>query len=185
MADKELQELCARIYRHHKQAIDILIENIPNQRAELAEYIRTLIEVQGFDFDDSNNTYIRFIPRELDLPFFRGESTWTTSKRLILFEFVVTSDSILLILQMGPGPAWKRQAIHRFASENKPILNPRKTLNLKYCRLFSMTVLSSEDYEADVETRKETIKTHWENFLKKEYLEIRRRILENDWPTDG
>src|SRR5579871_45763 len=40
MADENIKELCMKIYQHHKQAIDLIIENLPNQRDAVAKELK-------------------------------------------------------------------------------------------------------------------------------------------------
>jgi PD-(D/E)XK nuclease superfamily len=180
MADIELQKLCANIYRQHKQAVDILIENIPNEMGELAGFLRQLIVDKGFTMDDSNNSYVRFIPENLDLPFFRG-SSWTNSGRLVLFEFMLTTDSVTLIMQIGPGPSEKREAIHKFALANTPVFSTKNSLSPKYSRLYSTPILRSRDYEKDLEERQQIIRQKWNNFLSVTLSKIENLVLDHKW----
>ena len=182
MADIELKQLCANIYKRHRQAIDILKANIPDDRGDLAIFLRELIDTEGFILDDSNNNYVRFIPKDLDLQVFLGSEGWTSSGRLVLFEFRLSSDSMILIIQMGPGSAYHRQLIHEFALANRPLFCPESILYAKWQRLFKMSILDSKEFDTETDKRLETIRKKWEEFLRSFLPDIRNKILNHEWP---
>ena len=66
MADENIKELCMKIYQHHKQAIDLIIENLPNQRDAIAKELRELVSKAGLVLDDERVQTIRFIPTSID-----------------------------------------------------------------------------------------------------------------------
>lgn len=181
MADEKLQELCVKIYKRHKQAIDLIRENIPDDRETIAEELQTLVSEAGFILDDSNYSYVRFLPKQIDLPFFKGSTDWTDSRRLILFEFQLRQSSLLLRLQMGPGDQSKRTAIHQFAVKNKRPFSADKTLYTKWQQLYKKQILTSSDYDEDREAISRTIKERWADFLRSDLPQIVKLIEDQPW----
>ena len=63
VANSILQELCAKIWRHNKDALDILVANRPSNISRIAEIIRErLREIRGYDLvaGQNTNTIFRF-----------------------------------------------------------------------------------------------------------------------------
>lgn len=184
MADAELKEICAKIYKRHKQAIDILVANIPDDREELASAIQKLIADAGFKLDDPTSFYINFIPSDIDLPFFKGSQGWTSSGRLLLFEFVLRKDSISLVLYMGPGDMEKRRIIHAFALKNRPPFKAENKLYPSWQQLYSKQILNSGDYEQTHEQRVATIEGKWNEFMSQDLPKLREKLLSHDWAAE-
>lgn len=184
MADTELKQLCADIYKRHRQAIEILIANIPDDREEFATSLREMVTAAGFLLDDSDNNYVRFIPKDLDIPQFQGSTGWTSSGRLNLFEFRLSTNSLSLIIQMGPGSPAKRTVVHAFAVRNKPLFTAVKTLSPLWQRLYKRQLLDTSDYELPKEQILAKVTTEWESFLETDLPAIRQRILEYPWPKN-
>lgn len=184
MADRELEALCAKLYKRHKQAIDILVANIPDERGTLAEKLEEFINSENFISDDSNNVYVRFMPPDLDLPFFLGGSGWTSSTRIVLFEFRLQRNAILVTLQMGPGPADKRERIHKFALTNKPPFSPEKNLSPKYQRLFTKSLLDSKELQLEEDAKLDLLETRWKEFLEIDLPQIKKAIIGAPWAKE-
>jgi hypothetical protein len=78
-------------------------------------------------------------------------STWTSTKRILLFEFNNAADSLTLRLYVGPGEQPVRERLFAFANSNQPPFRVRsKKLDPHYCTLFSQPFLSPLDYEVAV-----------------------------------
>ena len=180
MADTELKELCARIYKRHKQAIDILLANIPDDREELASSIQELISAAAFELNSWSTAYIGFSPPDADLPSFKGAGS-ASSGRLLLFGFVLNKDSISLLLYMGPGDEIKRAAIHALARQNQPPFKVERKLSTNWQQLYSKSILKSSDYEQEFGDRVKTVQTKWKEFIAQDLPSLREKLLTLDW----
>ena len=109
MSESEIAELCRRIYRHHKQALDLIYEHRPDIQWDLAELIKGLIREAGSSHglvaDHSSKGYLRFGVVEWDaIPAQLAGRGWTRSRRVLLFEFENAPDRLRLKFIIGPGP---------------------------------------------------------------------------------
>ena len=108
MPDREIQELCTRIYRKHRAALDLIFEHRLDRQAEIRD---ALLEITRADprliLDQSAKDLIRFVPVSWERPELCVAEGWTKSKRLLLFEFFNSSrwnpSSLAIALTLGPG----------------------------------------------------------------------------------
>ncbi len=117
MSESEIAELCRRIYRKHKDALDLIDEYKPDQQATIQSFLDALIEAAPeLILDFSSKRYIRFTLKNwARLPLAQG---WTPSGRMLLFEFQNLPDSLKLKLVIGPGPLDVREELFRLALDN-------------------------------------------------------------------
>lgn len=146
MADENIKELCMKIYQHHKQAIDLIIENLPNQRDAIAKELKILVSKAGLVLDDDKVQTIRFISKSLDIGFFHRGSGWTKSGRMVLFEFLNTQNSLQVGLYLGPGDDSKRSQIFTAAQKLGNPFNTGPTLYAKWNCLYKRSLLEPVDY---------------------------------------
>ena len=184
MADENIKELCMRIYQHHKQAIDLIIENLPNQRDAIAKELRSLVIEEGLLLDDDRVQTIRFIPSSLDLPFFRGGSGWTRSGRMLLFEFLNSQNSLQLGLYLGPGDDSKRSKIFKIAQSLPKPFNPGSTMYAKWNTLFKRNLLDPADYKLPMEDLLAKVESNWKDFLSEDLPVISQKLTEIPWEAD-
>jgi PD-(D/E)XK nuclease superfamily len=103
VSDSEISKLCVKIYKKHKQALDLIYEHRPDLQLELSEFLKSLIKEaddHGIELDLSGKSYIRFTYSnwDKDTPQLTGKG-WTQSKRILLFEFNNAPNSLTLKLR--------------------------------------------------------------------------------------
>jgi PD-(D/E)XK nuclease superfamily len=177
MADEQLRALCASIYKQHKAAIDLIIENRPDQREIAREHAKKLIAQQGFILDSENKSYVRFIPKPMDSSYFIGEPNWTPSGRMLLFEFQFSPKKIDLILQMGYGTPAKREEIHVLCKSISQAYKIESTLNGTYHSLYRRTILQNLDSMSDDEVI-EAMNTEWKVFVEDDLQKFVKPLTE-------
>jgi hypothetical protein len=172
MPDKEIQELCRRIYRKHRAALDLIYEHRPDRPAEIRTALLSMIEADpDFLLDHSSKDWIRFLPNswkgKADLQ--KGQG-WTRSGMILLFQFVNSSrfnpNSLAVNLCLGPGESDVRQKICDAAlSASSPFDADAKGVSRKWVRLLWQDRLAAPDYDdLDLETALSRIEEAWQNF---------------------
>jgi len=133
VSDSEIAELCQRIYRQHQQALDLIYEHKPDRAALAYDVLLSVVgQADAVRLDHCTKSYVRFVPREWDLPQLSVGEGWTPSGRMLLFEFKNDYRGITLQLQLGPGPLEVREALFQ-AAQASPLLKPTsKVLNKKW-----------------------------------------------------
>lgn len=175
VAESDVAKLCQRIYRKHKQAIDLIIEHRPDLQATIREYLESLIDrSEAFVPDESTKTAIRFAPKHWDDLNLRVGEGWTSTGRILLFEFQNRTDSLKLKLYIGPGNREVREALFRMAQSNRPVFRAvARELRQKWNDIFNRDFIPSQSYaqmtEEDINAG---IEEHWNQFLKSDFPQI-------------
>ena len=168
VTESEIAELCQRIYRKHRRALDLIYEYRPDQQASIRETLEGLIQKsKDLALDHCSKSYIRFAPTEWDVPKLRSGNGWTRSGRILLFEFVNSPDRLKLKLVIGPGPNPTRQSLFDMAQAHSSIFRlSSKVLYQKWNTIYDKAFLTPKDYEdATDENLTEQIIKHWKKFM--------------------
>lgn len=185
MTESDIAELCRRIYYRHKAALDLIFEHRPDLRQETADYLRALVEEEGFVPKYWVKTNMQFTLPEWDaIDILTLGPAWDGHIQTLRFAFGY-SPHLYLRLTIGPGPELLRAAIHETALENKKIfrrVNPRITD--KYKRIYTRNFMIEKDFhEASLEEVREQVDKEWAQFLKVDLPAI-RQVIENEIPWD-
>ncbi len=186
MPDSEIAQLCRKIYKQHRQALDLIYEHRPDFQLAISDYLQQLItehEKAGkIKKDDSTKKYSRFAISEWDkFEFQRTCENWTTTKRTLLFEFWNESQYLGLNLCIGPADQKLKCVIYdAIKSLNLPGLHSKGKLTATgWNHIFRMPILQSSDYEeADLEKIKQLINSRFDRCLKEEIMQICQTISE-------
>lgn len=148
MKDSEIQEICRKIYKRHKKALDLIFEYKPDKLLEIHDSLMDLIQKDpDLISDDSSKSYVRFIPKSLDFIPKKGDG-WTKTKRILLFEFNNNPNGVDLYLIVGPGPQEIREKLYAIAKEKLNLFNKAKrNLTPQWFTLYKKPMLKSRDYE--------------------------------------
>ncbi|HTW49622.1 MAG TPA: PD-(D/E)XK nuclease family protein [Acidobacteriaceae bacterium] len=181
MGDERITALCQRIYRQHKQAIDLIIENLPDARVSIRERLLGLLEAKSGELivDDCTKGFVRFIPKKLQLPEFLCGKGWTSSKRLFLFEFQISQKNVILVVQMGPGDQEMRKRVHRFALAAKEPFRVEQRFYDQWQSLYKKPIVDS--FDGDVDQILESVNAKWQEFLTEDLPRIEQAILAHSW----
>ena len=175
MPDREIQELCRRIYRKHQAALDLIFEHRTGRQAEIADALLEMIETDPeFTLDVSNKTFIRFVPVSWDRPELQVAQGYTKTGRLLLFEFFNSSqwnpNSLGLKLTLGPGDENVRRKIYEAAAKaGSPFQPDPKGLAGKWVKLFWKEILHPDPYDdLDFEGIQSRVQEEWSAFKSNE-----------------
>jgi hypothetical protein len=184
MADQKIKTLCEKLYKQHKQAIDLIVSHLPKPKAIASARLKELVEAESnLILDDCSRAYIRFIPKSLDLPYFNCGKEWTSSKRVFLFEFQIRDTSVLLIIQMGPGDPERRKYIHDFVLANKEVFQIEKKFSELWESLFRKVIVGKLDSGIDQEELIKLIESKWQEFLEDDLPRIEKAFQAHQWPA--
>lgn len=105
MPETSLSQLARKVYLEHREAIDLIIENIPDWMDEARQWLREAIEQQPEWFlDKEDKWHIRFRTEAWDRhDAAQTEGGWSpTSNTLLRFEFTFDDDCPYLQLALSP-----------------------------------------------------------------------------------
>jgi len=206
MSESDIAKLCRKIYKQHRQAIDLIYEHRPDIRSDIEEYVGkiiqefTLPEKGRLKKDHSTPTYIRFSPEEWDgLSFQKTSSGWTKSKRILLFEFRNVPESLELNLVIGPGLIETRKDI---CQKIEGLGLQLRVLKIKNCNIkgksgwnyvCGVPIITPSDYDDEnLEDLQEKIRIFWIEFVSSDLKIIReaiynssKKISENTKPFES
>jgi hypothetical protein len=178
----EIAELCQRIYRKHRKALDLIYEYRPDRQATIRPVLESLIqETPGLVPDSSSKTYVYFAAQEWAGPLLKEGKGWTHSSRILLFSFINGTDSLKINLTIGPGPYEIRKKLFEMA-QRPPFQAKRKALTNKWLSIYQQGFLLSQSYQdmSDDELIAEIYK-HWAQFIKNDLPAINEAIKAQDW----
>ncbi|MBX7096849.1 MAG: PD-(D/E)XK nuclease family protein [Myxococcaceae bacterium] len=172
VSDSDIADLCRRIYKKHRHALDLIYEHRPDPSHGAARDLleKAVTAATELIAEDSSRSYLRFLPKQWDVEKLRQGSGWTKSQRMLLFELIFTNDRVFLKLVIGPGPAAIRESLFNAAQKHHDLFKvSAKTLSPKYHQIFQRAfvdgkTLSSEDPEA-IEA---AIGEHWREFMSED-----------------
>lgn len=178
MNDSEIQEICGKIYKRHKKALDIIFEYRPDKLLEIHDSLVELIkEDSSLILDDSSKTLIRFIPQNMDFIPKTGRD-WTTTNRILLFELNNNQKGVDLYFIIGPGPEEIREQLHEIAKSNSSIFNKSKRkLSKVWFTIYKKSIVESKDYEdKEISEIKDVLKVELEKFKSSDLPKIEGEI---------
>lgn len=167
MADQELEELCSKIYKRHRQAIDILLKNLPNKFGIALEAIRDLAVKDGMKVLEHDVNAVRFIPKAFDISAFRSETAHLKSGQMVYLECCRKREDLFFQCKMDGGSAEERAKVYQFASIHQPPFKVEKTLYNRFQILYSKMLLgSSGDTEMSDESLSIFLTGKWKDFMQ-------------------
>jgi len=178
--ESEISQLCRRIYEQHREALDLIFEHRPDQRDVIRKATEALIKsCDELEIDSSSKSLVRFWIKNLDVSTLR-QSSWTPSKRILMFEFDIYEDQLWLRLYIGPGPKELRTKLYEMAKVKKP-LKPSASFSPQWNTIFTRKILDSDSYHRSKEELESELKEKWEHFLKHDLPQIIAAIKSEAW----
>jgi len=177
---QDIGDLCVKIYQKHRRALDEIYRYRLDRVASIANQLKSLILGNpDLVLDDGDRGYIRFAPVSWDARAWRdSDKSWTSSGRILLYEFANWPQGLKLKLIIGPGPVATRQRLLELASAHPPLKPATKTLNSKWNGVFARDFLPTRLLEqgTDDEVRNQ-IEKQWKLFLGGDFRRIEEIVL--------
>ncbi len=189
MDDSEIAELCQKIYRQHKEALDLIIEHRPDLQTDISAALANLIQEtnkqSSLTLWYESKRYVEFYPIEWEnLPTELVDKGWEIEDMPLIFQFKNSADSLKLRLRLiSDYPRPILEAILAFVLAH-PNVFPYATAKIgsSYTQLYRKEFLKAKDYEdADFDTLQEKIETAWQKFLTDDLPAILQTLDQIDW----
>ncbi len=132
VGDSKAAQLARQIYRKHRAAIDFIIESRNDPVSEASRAMQELLVSHAADLNvtlgPQNKGWVRFLPREWDIPQNSGGTAWGPNSRILVCEVGFWSKKAELHITLGKAPdhwadqVWARAANPPFRQEwrNRP-----------------------------------------------------------------
>lgn len=175
LENSEIQQLCDKIYAKHKKALKIINDNATDELAERRGALIDLINSEPqLMTDDCTTRSIRFTARKWDVDQLRKGTGYTSTKRILLFEFQNRVSTLTLALIIGPGETAVRQRIYdQIKNSPRYDIFRKNKLTPEWATVYSNRLLNSKDMEdREIDELQPIIKEKWESFLKGDFKTI-------------
>ena len=173
--DKELEELCLKIWNNskYKEALEILNNYKPDIFSQISEYLKTLGE-QYSEINvlkNSSKTYINFL-----------DNSWinlNNGENVLSYQFNNRENGLSLKLIIGPSKNkdFRVKLFEKAASNNK--FKPGRSLSPEWNQIWSMSIISKEEIEKkDIDDLKLIIDKKMNTFFSEngEFYTIREAL---------
>ena len=191
LEDSKVNKLSNEIYKKHKKAINLIIENKDDIQKEIESFVNEKIKKENFILEHSTKTYIRFTTETLSEKIkIQGNGEWhELIDKIVLFEFENKPNYLKLNLVIGPGEGGN-QLLSFMKSYKKIFTSNTRDGDVKkpkgWKRVFSMAILTKNtDYDIKYDTVefKKKIEKKWPEILKR--IDEIDEVFNNNWPSEG
>ncbi|WP_173915970.1 PD-(D/E)XK nuclease family protein [Halobacillus sp. Marseille-Q1614] len=182
VGDEELERVCREIYYKHKKALDLIFEYKPDIYSDIAKDLKELIKQEPeLILDTSSKSYTRFSTKEIDTLIEKKGNGWTSSKRILLFEFQNRNNKLVLKLIIGPGDQAIRQKIYEVIKNNKSSFRGKLGKhNNQYTTIYTREFLpKSFEEETNYEDALKKISSKFIDFLNHDLISIHQTFNDN------
>lgn len=165
VSDSEVAELCRKIYKKHKQALDLIFEHRPDLQLEMSERITDFIN----KYVESPSLYVKpWSKKYIDF----GNKEWSDKNIPLTFHFENGNSYLLTRLLICPYENnTVREIIHQISREYS-IFKSKKLAN-RWTTIYQKPILNQKDYEnADVDELMVKFQLFWDDFVKNDLTKI-------------
>lgn len=187
MTDNEINELCAEIYRKHKRAIDLITSKRSDRQLVVRSYFEQVLSGgHGNQLEELTTSNIKFFPLEWSqsIPVV-GRTSSGSDLHLIYGMFINQKESLTFFVEMRTpqGSEFQhlaeiRQAIFKFAQDNKPFKVVRKEMKEQWTRIYRKEVLSPRHYQLPEDEFKRALYNAWNGILQTDIPAITEALKE-------
>ena len=127
--ESKAAQLARKIYRSHRKAMDFIIENRDDPISEASSVMKEILGTSsaelGITLDVQNKGWVRFLPKEWNVPQNSGGTAWGSNSRIVLCEISFWTKNVELQITVGRAPdvwadkVWARAASSPFKQEWK------------------------------------------------------------------
>jgi hypothetical protein len=188
MPDSDIAQLCQRIYRKHRRALDLIYEHRPDLQAEMRDFLEAMIaRTPGMIAEYSTKTWIRCLPEAWDAPRLSQGQGWVPSNRMLLLEFGNGSDRLHLKVTIGPGPQNVREQLLKLVLDHRPlfIISERRanaSVRNRHKAIYVNDFLRAKDFEdADLDELTARVQQSWDQFVQVTLPEMTAVLQKAHW----
>ena len=148
-------------------------------QSRIYDYLIELIKKRpNLTLDYSTKSYIRFFTKNLDFFPKLGEE-WTSTKRVMLFQFINSKQDLDLFLHIGPGLQEIRQEIYKTAKQKPNTFNciGNRRLSKGYFGLYKKNILTKNEYKKEISEINKIIEKKLTEFYNNDLPKIENELI--------
>lgn len=152
MSEGKSVDLAQEIYKHHKDAIDFIVQCIPDRLRKIGKVIEEAIEEEGYVLGTCNKYYARFLTEKLTPVIPKTGYGWKGEENF-LFEMAYWEKSLSLKFVISPGNEKNRQILSDIM---KNLPKHRKPSGTKWLTYYSDPIkvnFNNEKYDENNEIK--------------------------------
>jgi len=183
VGNSEIEQICRQIYKKHQQALDIIFQYKPDLDLEVSEYLQECLKKnENIILEGAGKTIIRFTSLVLDNLIKKISEGWSSSKRILLFEFSNYQKRLALRLYIGPGEQGYRTRLIEFFKKDPALFKLAvRTFGKKWHAVYQKEFLRKKDYEnSTMDDLKPLIDKKLSEFLNEDLVKI-NTCFEKNW----
>jgi hypothetical protein len=160
MDQSKIAEIARTIYRQHRRALDVIFEHRPDNLLAVSDAIRNLLAAQaeelGIVMTACSKSYIRFVPKEWNLPGNQHGTAWGSSPHTVLFEINLGAKQPSLNVVSGKAPSpwidelWELSNKPPFKQQRKRADRPRDWVFVHHAGRSTLLVDDEPAHDADI-----------------------------------
>lgn len=190
VGDSEIARLSREIYEKHRRAIDLIVEHRFSLQQEMQEIVTRMIKeteilVYNRKVTVSPKQWISFWLHKWDVSslMVADGKKWTGTDRILLLMFGNHTDSLSLIMQIGPGDEKTRNKLLTMAHNNPTVFEDAPEQLAPFVNtIFSRPILALEFYERVTDAEREAeIRKNWADFLENDLPRIDDALKQEAW----
>lgn len=187
--DSEIVELCRRIYREHREALDLIYEHRLDLQEELREYLVQLVQESAdrhrLRLQHSTKWQIHFTVKEWDRYQAQRASLESDPRdRILAFKFRNEPSRLHLSFVIDHGPQPLREAFYAEFRRRADWFNELgRSVGQTEKVVHQLTdILDGNDYEEqDLERMQKKVRRRWQRFLRQDLPRIEEVVDELSW----
>ncbi len=178
LPESDIRRLCKKIYKIHKEAIDLINEYKPDMELEVSEIIKKALSEENDQLtliaSSKTKLHNRFYSNKLDkvIP---KLGTWQHNiPQILLFEFENCDKQLILRLYIGPGDEPTRIKLHMISKKTPRLFNrSHHELRPNWLSIYQKEFLNELEYDKnDVTDLEIIISNRFTQFMKDDLPQI-------------
>jgi hypothetical protein len=183
VSDAEIDSLCRQIYQKHQRAIDMIVARLPDKRAQILNFCKSLVEgVPELRFRAMAKTFIGFHPIEWDTPALQYDPP--EQARAVIFQFYmqIEAKGLTLTASIRPGRQETRKKLYSMVQAHPKVFKTDGKLYTNFTRVYSRPLVKAKPLnELDVSMLQGTISQGFEQFLQADLPRIKEALAAETW----
>lgn len=190
VAESDIADLCQKIWKGHKRALDLLLEHRPDLQADLAEHLVRLRDRAIAEMDmvktSTSKYYLSFTPQKWeDLVGRLVAEGWELERSPVFFEIDNLESGLFIRVYIAPIAGPLQETAFRVARSHPDVfMGGHPTLRKRFTIIFEQQLLEERELvDVEVQELLPKVEEGWQMFLEKHLPPILNAFEGVAWPS--